>query len=238
MRTRDPSVPSMVRVTLRILLLDDHRMLVEALAARLADAPDVVVDTRGPAGAATVVAYAVRTRPDVVVLEVVPFDDDRRELLLALRRRLPDTPLVVLTADEDPDAAAEVAWLGADGWVSKADGVAELDAMIRAAARGRAWYPPVQLAAVLARLRADARPVRRTGPLEALTDREREILTAMADGASTVALARRLRLSANTVRNHTASIYQKLGVHSRLEAVAAARAAGTAPSADHRVAAR
>jgi len=95
----------MGRVTLRILLLDDHQMLVEALAARLGAEPDLVVDTRVPAGVETVVAHAVRARPDVVVLEVAPLDGDRRELILQLRRRLPETHVIVLSADEDAGAS-------------------------------------------------------------------------------------------------------------------------------------
>jgi two-component system nitrate/nitrite response regulator NarL len=175
-----------------------------------------------------VVAHAVRARPDVVVLEVSPLDDERRELILRLRRRLPETHVIVLSADEDPRTAGEVALLGAEGWVSKEADVEELVAMVRAAARGRGWFPPAQLAAALERLRRDAQRGRPcAGPLDRLTDREREILTAMAGGEATTMLARRLRLSENTVRSHVGNIYAKLGVHSRLEAVAVARSAGT-----------
>lgn len=221
----------MGRVTLRTLLLDDHQMLVEALATRLGAEPDLVVDTRGPAGVEAVVAHAVRARPDVIVLEVAPLDGDRRELLLQLRRRLPDTHVIVLSADEDAGTAGEAALLGVEGWISKEADVGELVAMIRAAAQGNAWFPPRQLAAALDRLRADAlRRRRRSGPLDLLTDREREILTAMARGEATVTLARRLRLSANTVRSHVGNIYAKLGVHSRLEAVALVRSAGAGSS--------
>ncbi len=219
----------MGRVTLRILLLDDHRMLLEALAARLGAEADLVVDIREPAGVETVVAAAVRSRTDVVVLEVSPLDDERRALITALRRRLPDTHLVVLSADEDALTAGEVARLGVEGWVSKEADVGELVAMIRGAAQGRAWFPPEQLAAVLDRLREDALRARsRSGPLDGLTDREREILAAMVCGEATVSLARRLHLSVNTVRRHVGNIYAKLGVHGRLEAVTLARSAGLA----------
>lgn len=224
----------MLLVTLRILLLDDHQMLVEALAARLGAEPDLVVDSRGPTGVETAVAHAVRARPDVVVLEVSPLDDERRELILALRRRLPRTHVVALSADEDPRTAGEVALLGAEGWVSKEADVGELVAMIRGAAHGRGWFPPAQLAAVLDRLRADARGARREGPLDRLTDREREILAAMARGESAATLAEHLRLSAHTVRSHIGNLYAKLGVHSRLEAVALARSAGPMRTADVR----
>lgn len=212
---------------IRILLLDDHRMLLEALATRLGSEPDLVVDIRDPTGVETVVAHAVRSRTDVVVLEVSPLDDDRRELILQLRRRLPGTHLVVLSADEDARTAGEVARLGIEGWVSKEAGIEELVAMIRGVTRGRGWFPPEQLAAALERLRDDAHRGRTcSGPLDGLTDREWEILAAMVDGEGTVSLARRLRLSANTVRRHVGNIYAKLGVHGRLEAVALARSAG------------
>ncbi len=219
----------MGRVTLRILLVDEHQMLVEALATRLGAEPDLIVDSRAPAGVETVVAHAVRARPDVVVLEVSPLDDDRRELILQLHHRLPAAHIVVLSADEDGRVAGEVAPLGVEGWISKEADVEELASMIRAAAQGRGWFPPEQLAAVLDRLRADARRSRhRAGPLDRLTDREREILAAMIRGESTVTLARRMRVSPNTVRSHVGNLYAKLGVHSRLEAVALARSAGLA----------
>lgn len=219
----------MGRVTLRILLVDEHQMLVEALATRLGAEPDLVVDTRAPAGVETVVAHAVRARADVIVLEVAPLDDDRRELILRLHERLPGAHLVVLSAAEDRRIAGEVAPLGVEGWISKEADVEALTALIRAVARGRGWFPPEQLGAVLERLRADARRARhRVGPLDRLTDREREILAAMVRGESTVTLARRLRLSAHTVRSHVGNTYAKLGVHNRLEAVALARSAGLA----------
>jgi NarL family two-component system response regulator LiaR len=219
-------------VTLRILILDDHRMLVEALAARLGTEPDLLVAARAPGGIDTVLAYAVRTRPDVVVIEVAPFGDERRELLLRLGRRLPDAHIVALTDADDAETAAEVVRLGVEGWVSKESDVDDLVAMVRAAARGRGWFPPRELGAVLDRLRAEARSDGAYGgPLDALTDREREILAAMVDGHAPTAVARRLRVSPNTVRTHVSSIYEKLGVHSRLEAVALARQLGTAPAA-------
>lgn len=218
-------------VTLRILILDDHRMLVEALAARLGTEPDLLVAARAPGGIDTVVAYAARTRPDVIVIEVAPFDDERRELLLRLGRRLPDAHVVALTAADDGETAAEVVRLGVEGWVSKEGDVDDLVAMVRAVARGRGWFPPRQLGAVLDRLRAEARREGEGGgPLDALTDREREILGAMVDGQAPTAVARRLRVSANTVRTHVSSIYEKLGVHSRMEAVALARKHRTAPA--------
>lgn len=216
-------------MTLRILILDDHRMLVEALAARLGTEPDLLVAARAPGGIDTVVAYAARTRPDVVVIEVAPFDDERRELLLRLGRRLPDAHIVALTAADDGETAAEVVRLGVEGWVSKEADVDDLVAMVRAAACGRGWFPPRQLGAVLDRLRAEARRGDDSGPLDALTDREREILAAMVDGQTPTALARRLKVSANTVRTHVSSIYEKLGVHSRMEAVALARKLGAVP---------
>lgn len=217
------------RVTTRILLLDDHRMVIEALGARLAAEPDIQAFTRAPGGLDTTVAYAAQIRPDVVVLEVAPFDEVRRQLLTALRGRLPHAHLVVLSADDDPATAAEVARLGAEGWVSKAAGVDDLVALVRDAAGDRGWFPPEQLGTVLARLRADAhRATRSDGPLDALTDRERDVLAAMVEGRSTTAVAAHLRVSCHTVRTHISSIYVKLAVHSRLEAVAVARAAGLA----------
>lgn len=213
-------------VTLRILLLDEHQMLVEALAARLSTEPDLWVSGRNISACHGLVASARRTWPDVIVVEIAPLDAARRDLLEQLRRRVPDAHLVVLTATADPALALEAARLGAEGWVSKEATAQELVAVIRAAGRGRAWYPPEQFGAVLAGLREDARRAQARGPLDALTGREHDVLAAMVDGQSVATIAERLRVSANTVRTHVSSIYDKLAVHSRLEAVVVARAAG------------
>ncbi|MCA1226861.1 LuxR C-terminal-related transcriptional regulator, partial [Saccharopolyspora sp. 6M] len=116
---------------------------------------------------------------------------------------------------------------GAAGWVPKECGVDELTTVLRGVCRGHAWYPPELLGEVLRGLRADVvRAARRDGPLDVLSDRELDVLRGMVEGKRGSRIAAELRISAETVRTHTRSILAKLRVHSQLEAVSVAAAAG------------
>jgi NarL family two-component system response regulator LiaR len=210
---------------IRVLLVDDQQMLIEALAARLSATPDIVVvghcTTRDPHpdGLVTV------ARPDVITLEVAQAGD-AAALLTMFRAAWPPARFVVLTASRDPDQAVEAARAGADGWVSKESSIDTLAHALHCAARGHACFPPEQLGRVLGELRADVgRAQRREGPLKVLTSRERDVLMRFAQGRGPAEIADELWVSAHTVRTHTNKIFAKLGVHSRLEAVAVARAA-------------
>jgi NarL family two-component system response regulator LiaR len=209
----------------RVLLVDDQQMLIEALAARLSTTPDIVVvghcTTRDPhpEGLATLL------RPDVITIEAEQAHD-AATLLTLFRTAWPPARVVVLTASRDPEQAVDAARAGADGWVSKESSVDTLAHALRCASRGHASFPPEELGRVLAELRADVgRAQRREGPLDVLTPRERDVLMCLAQGHCPAEIADELGMSANTVRTHTNKIFAKLGVHSRLEAVAVARGA-------------
>ena len=212
-------------IPIRVLLVDDQQMLIEALAVRLSATLDIAVvghcTTRNPHPE----RLATLLRPDVITLEVV-HTGDAAALLLMFRAAWPPARLVVLTASQDPDRAVEAARAGADGWVSKESSIDLLAHALRSAARGDACFPPEQLGRVLGELRADVeRAQRRNGPLEVLTPRERDVLMRLAQGDGPAEIARELGVSAHTVRTHTSKIFAKLGVHSRLEAVAVGRGA-------------
>jgi len=97
--------------------------------------------------------------------------------------------------------------------------------------RGESWFPPVMLGAVLAELRADVGRARAgDGSLGLLSRREREVLGAMVEGKRASQIAEQLTISTDTVRTHIRNIFGKLEVHTRLEAVKVARAAGLVPA--------
>jgi NarL family two-component system response regulator LiaR len=209
----------------RVLLVDDQQMLIEALAARLSATPDIVVvghcTTRDPHPD----RLAALLRPDVITIEVAQAGE-AATLLKLFRTAWPPARFVVLTASRDPDQAVEAARAGADGWVSKESSLDTLIDALSCASRGHAYFPPEQLGRVLGELRADVgRAQRREGPLEVLTPRERDVLMRLAQGQRPAEIASELGMSAHTVRTHTNKIFAKLGVHSRLEAVTVARAA-------------
>ncbi|MBV8542993.1 MAG: response regulator transcription factor [Pseudonocardiales bacterium] len=212
-------------VPIRVLLVDDQQMLVEALAARLSATADLVVvghcATRDPEPD----VLATAARPDVITIEVAQAHDAATPLR-RFRAAWPPARVVVLTASRDPEQALDAARAGADGWVSKESSVEALVHALRCAGQGQACFPPEQLGHVLRELRADVgRAQRREGPLESLTPRERDVLVCLARGHRPAEIAEELGMSVNTVRTHINKIFAKLSVHSRLEAVTVAREA-------------
>jgi two-component system, NarL family, response regulator LiaR len=207
----------------RVLLVDDQQMLAEALAAKLAATPDIIVVGHCTTRDAHPEVLASVLCPDVITIEVAQAHD-AATLLTLFRITWPPAHLVILTASHDPEQAVEAARAGADGWVSKESSIDALTHALRCASRGHACFPPEYLGRVLQELRADvARAQRREGPLDVLTPREHDVLICLAQGRSPAEIADELGVSANTVRTHTNKIFAKLGVHSRLEAAAVAR---------------
>jgi two-component system nitrate/nitrite response regulator NarL len=215
---------------LRLVLVDDYRMVTEALASRLSAAPDLWVagccqtdDPRLP----EVVRWL---RPDIVLIDVEPLGIAIAEVLGRIRAAWPDARIIVVSADEDVTHAVDAARAGADAWVSKSQGADQLETVLRGVARGHSWFPPEMLGEVIRSLRDDVETARQSSNLlDTLSPRELDVLTSMAKGKRARQIAAELMISADTVRTHTRSIFGKLEVHSRIEAVSVAWAAGLRP---------
>lgn len=216
----------------RLLLVDDHVMLTEALGHQLATVDDFWVAGRCCASDPGLLDVARRLRPDVITIEALQLGSAVTDVLGGLIGACPGARVVVLSAERDTGCAVLAARAGAAAWVPKDCGADELVAVLRGVCAGDAWYPPDLLGPVLRALRSDVRQAaERTGPLDVLSPRERDVLTGMLDGGRARQIADDLAISVDTVRTHTKSILAKLGVHSRLEAVRVARAAGLRPDA-------
>lgn len=202
-------------------------MVTEALASRLSTAPDFwiagCIATDDPK-----LAEVVRwLRPDVVTIEVESLGPAVGEVLRRLVTAWPATHVVVVSAGHNIGHAVEAARAGADAWVSKDQGADDLETVIRGVCEGRSWFPPEMLGEILHELRDDvSRAKEHSDPLDVLSPRERDVLASMADGKRGRQIAEDLSISTDTVRTHTNSIFTKLNVHSRIEAVSVARAAG------------
>lgn len=211
----------------RLLMVDDHVMLAEALSARLAEVPDLWVVEHCATSDPRLSDVVGRSRPDVITLDVEPAGTATGRLVSRLQDVRPTARIVVLTGVRDVRRAVDAARAGAVAWVPKESGVAELTEVLRGVCRGASWYPPDLLGAVLRELREDAvRAGQRNGPLDVLSDRERDVLSGMVAGKRGSQIAQELLISTETVRTHTRSILAKLRVHSQLEAVSVACAAG------------
>ncbi|MFF8291082.1 LuxR C-terminal-related transcriptional regulator [Streptomyces sp. NPDC016309] len=238
-------------VRIRVLVVDDHRIFAESLAAALAAEPDVDVAAAGSGPAALRCldrAAAEGRRFDVLLVDAdlgaaaapavaraVPDNGeavvDGISLVSGVREGRPEVRTVVLAEKDDPARAALALQAGASGWVAKDCSLQRLLTVIRGVLRDETHLPPALLTGVLRELTA-ARKHRTESELlvESLTPREREVLRCMVAGLGRKAVAERLFLSPHTVRTHMQNVLGKLGVHSTLAAVALARRAGVGPA--------
>jgi two-component system nitrate/nitrite response regulator NarL len=219
---------------LRLVLVDDYRMVTEALSSRLSTAPDLWVAGCCQTDDARLPEIIRWLRPDIVLIDVEPLGFAVAEVLSRIRTAWPKAHIIVVSADEDASHAVEAARAGADAWVPKSQGADELETVLRGVARGHSWFPPDMLGEVLRGLRDDVRDARESSNLlDTLSPRELDVLTSMAKGKRARQIAAELMISADTVRTHTRSIFGKLEVHSRIEAVSVAWAAGLRPAEPH-----
>ncbi len=191
----------------RIVIIDDHEIVREGLAGLLALEPDfAVVASLGDGRAA--VAECARLRPDLVLLDLRMPGMDGLEVLAALRARVPDCAVVMLSSHDGDDAIFRALQAGAAGYLLKKSRRAELAAAIRHAAAGT-LRPSGEVAQRLAE-RATTTP---------LTPREIEVLVQVARGARNRQVAEALGISEETVKKYMNAILIKLDSKDRTEAV-------------------
>ena len=206
-----------------VLVVDDHRLVAQALASLLSEHPEVrVVGTAGSVGEAVTTGSSLL--PDVVLMDFRLPDGDGTLAARQIRERHPEVAVLFLSAEPGDEAMLKAVEAGACGYILKDTGPDELVAAIRRAADGEFLLP----AATMSRLLARQREVRRQQAehqrlLDEVTRREKQILRLMADGADNRAIASELGIAYGTVRTHVRSLLEKLESSSRLQAVANAR---------------
>ncbi|MFI0779140.1 response regulator [Streptomyces sp. NPDC021212] len=208
----------------RVLLVDDHPLFREGLAAavNLDDAFTVV----GQAACADeAVAEAGRAAPDLVVMDLgLP----GRSGLEATRRILcarPEARVMVMTMSEDDDSLLAAVRAGARGYLLKGAGRDEILRALHTVVRGGAVFSP-RMAERLGVLLGASGSASAKEAFPTLTAREREVLDLLAGGLGYRQIAQRLVVTDKTVRNHVGSIFAKLQVHDRAQAIVRAREAG------------
>jgi DNA-binding NarL/FixJ family response regulator len=206
-----------------VFVIDQERTFADALAARLETEDDVevvaAVHARTPAQCLLVGRHA-----DVMLLDGDLPERAAIRLCEELCGREDPPRVVVLSRWSEPERIVDAVRAGAAGWVRKDESLQYLLQVIRGVAHGETWLPPAETGQVLhLLLRAHEERQDNDRLLAALTPREREVLSCLADGVGRREVAERLHLSANTVRTHLQNLMAKLGVHSTLEAVAISR---------------
>jgi DNA-binding NarL/FixJ family response regulator len=206
----------------RAVVADDHPVFRQGLRVLLEDlGVDVVAEA--PDGTAAV-EVALRERPDVVLMDVQMPGLSGIEATRQLVEAWPEARVLVLTMVADDEAVFAAVQAGALGYLLKGAGQAEIGRALEAVAAGQGVYG----AEVARRLRAffTAGSGVVAKPFPELSDREREVLDLIAAGLPNTAIAHRLFLSEKTIRNNVTSIFAKLNVRDRAEAVVRAREAG------------
>jgi DNA-binding NarL/FixJ family response regulator len=220
----EPSADDPQRITVRVLLVDDHPVVRRGLAALLATLPGIEVV--GEAGdGAEAVKEAQLLQPDVVVMDVQMPGVDGIEATRALHAAVPTTAVLVLTMFEDAQSVVTALRAGAKGYLLKGADQDEIVRAIHAVAAGDTVLGKPVAAQLVSNLDQAGTPSA-AAPFPELTRRETEILDQIAAGRSITDIAGSLGLAAKTVSNHISAIFAKLRVASRAEAIVQAREAG------------
>jgi len=198
---------------IRVLLAEDQGMMRGVLAMLLGLEDDIEVVAQVGTGD-EVLPAALQTKPDVALLDIEMPGRSGLDAAADLRGKLPSCKVVILTTFGRPGYLRRAMESGASGFLVKDSPVEELADAIRKILAGQQVIDPVLAAAALS-----------AGP-NPLTLRERDVLSAAADGATIADIAQRLYLSESTVRNYLSSAIGKTGSRNRIEAVQAARANG------------
>jgi two-component system response regulator NreC len=201
-------------VTVRILIVDDHAVVRSGLRLLL-EAEDGL-EPVGEAGTARDAVFQARTlKPDVILLDVVMPDQSGLDVVPTLLHERPETKVLVLSMQDDPQYVRQAFAAGASGYVLKEAADVEVVAAIREVARGGRYVHPE----LGARLVSAETEERRRADEDPLSDREREVLRLLALGHTNQEIAKQLYISVRTAETHRAHIMQKLRLSSRAELV-------------------
>ena len=202
---------------IRVLIADDHNIVREGVRMILASQDDFEVVGEASTGREAL-HQARALKPNVIVMDISMPDMTGIEATKKIHSELPDTQVLGLTMHEEESYVFELLRSGAAGYVLKRAAAEDLVAGVRAAHQGQAFlYPSVARMVVQDFL--ERATTADKGTLDGLTDREREVLTLIAEGLTNQEIAGRLFISIKTVQTHRAHIMEKLNLHDRTELV-------------------
>ena len=196
----------------RVLLADDHTLVLEGLRRILEDKCDLVGTVED---GRTLVEAAERLRPDVILLDISMPLLNGLEAARIVRTRVPEAKIIFLTMHADPTYAREAFRAGASGYLLKRSATSELAKAISVVLRGRPYVTPLFPAQVLQPLGSDL--LQLTPESGSLTPRQREVLQLVAEGHSAKEIAGQLKISKKTVDFHKGRIMDRLGLRTTSE---------------------
>jgi two-component system, NarL family, response regulator len=195
---------------IRVMLVDDHYLVRVGLANVLGFEPDIEVCAQAESGDEAVALHQLH-HPDVTVMDLRMAGTDGIAALAAVRKECPGARVIILSNYTGADEIHAALQAGAASYLPKTVGQPELLKAIRLVAQGRPYVPPDIAIRLAERF-----------PCDELTSREQQVLALVVDGATNAYIARTLGIAGSTVKNHISSIFEKLGVTQRTEAVAVA----------------
>ncbi len=203
----------------RVLVVEDHLVVAEGLAALINHQSDMkVVGSVGTV--AGCLGAAAELNPDVVLIDFRLPDGSGPDAAAAIRSIRPAAKMIFLTREDTDTARFAAVQSGASAFLHKSKAAAEVVAAIRDVARGKMLITPRTIATLISKRKSIE------AQLERLTPREKEVLMLMAQGYPSRAIAAELGISYTTIRTHIRSLGSKLAVHSKLEAIVKARELG------------
>jgi len=207
-----------------VLVADDHPVFRQGLLGVLEESADI--DVLGEAAdGEQAIARVDLDPPDVVLMDLNMVGTGGVEATRRILETAPQVAVLVLTMYDDRDSITAALRVGARGYLVKGSSGERIADAVRAVAAGEAVFGAGIAGEVLGRLAEPPRGAR-SGPFPTLTERELEILALIAAGRSNTEIARTLVVSEKTVRNYVSSIFAKLGVGDRAQAIVRARQAG------------
>jgi len=203
---------------INVLSADDHAVVRQGLRTFLEIDPDLEVVGEAADGCEAV-RLAQRLRPDVVLMDLLMPEMDGVTATQIIRRELPDTEVVALTSVLEDASVVGAVRAGAIGYMLKDSNPQELRHAVKSAHAGQVQLAPKAAARLMKELAAGQRP-------EPLSERENDVLRLLARGFANKEIARNLYIGPETVKSHLKSVFTKLGVERRAQAVSRAQTLG------------
>ncbi|MCL4535331.1 MAG: response regulator transcription factor [Bacteroidetes bacterium] len=203
---------------IRVLIADDHSIVREGLHVILDGQPDIEVVGEAREGRETV-AKTLKLKPDVVMMDITMPGMSGLEAARQIKHQVPEVRILVLTMHENNEYFFQMIHAGASGYFVKGGSANELLSAVRAVSQGNVYLYPSMAKKLLSDYLERVGNEHDQEQHDGLTDREREVLTLIAEGHSNQEIADVLKLGVSTVQSHRARIMAKLGLHSRTELV-------------------
>ena len=203
---------------IRIVIADDHIIVREGVRLLLQAQPDIEVVAEAANGIEAL-AKARLLSPNIVLMDIAMPEMNGLEATAAIRRELPQVQVLILTMHEDYEYFLALLHHGASGCVLKGASSAELIAAIHAVQDGGIYIHPSMAKNLVTDYIGRMEPGEEKARYDGLSDRERQVLTLVAEGKTSRQIADELVLSVNTIQTHRAHIIEKLNLHNRADIV-------------------